>query len=98
MQTLIFNKSTKIILQSRVDNSTGEKMPKEQVLQTHCEDNNLDIQDFEIVEIPFTKFNLEIGKQIYNKETNSIEINPNWIAPPALEVASIPVTNPSGGA
>lgn len=98
MHTLIFNKETQIILQSRFDNSTGEKMSIDNVLQMYCKDTNTDQSLVEIIEIPFVKFDFEIGKQIYNKQTGAIEFNQNYVEPPSIETSSIPVSDPNGNA
>jgi hypothetical protein len=74
MHTLILDKTTKSILQSRYDNSTGEKMPIAQVLETYCNDTNTATSMVEIVEIPFTKFDLVIGKHVY--KDGQISISP----------------------
>jgi len=90
MYTLILNKRTKLILQSRYDTSTGEKMSVDAVLNTYCEFNNTDISTVEIVEIPYTNFQIELGKHIY--ENGEIKVDPNWVQPPSVETASIPVS------
>ena len=95
MHTLIIDKATQIILQSRYDLSTGEKMPKEKILEFYCVDNDVNAQSVDVVEIPFTKFELETGKQIYNKQTGSIEINPNWVEPARESTSGIPTTDTS---
>lgn len=94
MHTLIIQKSGGVILQSRYDNSTGTKMEAAEVLSTFVSDNNIDAATVEIVEIPFTKFTLTVGKNIYNKVNGQIEDNPLWIEPPAVETQSIPVSDP----
>jgi hypothetical protein len=93
MHTIIFNKATQVILQSRYDTSTGEKMPIDEVLKFYCKDNGIDSASVEIVEIPFTEFMLEIGKQIYNKQTGSVEISPTWVEPARVSDSGIPTTN-----
>ena len=94
MHTLVLDKTTQIILQSRYDTSTGAKMSIDDVLQCYCKGNSVSPADVEIVEVPFTEFSLTIGKQIYNKQTGAVEINPNWIEPPAVEAIAIPVSDP----
>lgn len=95
MHTLVLDKATQIILQTRYDASTGAKMSIEDVLKFYCKDNSVDSASVEIVEIPFTEFMLEIGKQIYNKKTGSIEINPNWVEPARISDSGIPTTDTS---
>jgi hypothetical protein len=95
MHTLILDKATQVILQSRYDTSTGSKMPIEDVFKFYCKDNGVDSASVEAIEIPFTEFFLEIGKQIYNKQTNSVEINPNWVEPARESTAGIPTTDTS---
>ena len=92
MHTLVIQKATKLILQSRFDNSTGEKMSPEQVLQSYCEGNNCDSASVEVVEIPFTKFEFVIGKHIY--QDGQIAVSPDWREAPAVETTSIPVSDP----
>ena len=94
MHTLIIQKSDSLILQSRYDTSTGKKMFQDEVLFNFAQDNSVDQSTIEIVEIPFVKFSLEVGKHIYNKSTGAIDQNPNWIEPPSVETSSIPVADP----
>lgn len=94
MHTLIIQKSNGLILQSRNDTATGPKMPIDEVLSTYTNDVSADPALIEIIEIPFTKFSLEIGRHIYSKSTGQIEQNSNWIEPPAPETSSIPVADP----
>ena len=91
MYTLILEKSSKLIHQARFDNSTGEKMPKEQVLEFYCTDNNLDITLFEVIEIPFTKFGIELGKHIY--KDGQFEVSPTWVEPARISTSGIPTTD-----
>jgi hypothetical protein len=82
MHTLIIEKATSLILHSRYDNSTGEKMPIAQVLETYCSDSNTNPSTVEIVEIPFQKFSLTIGKHIY--KDGQISVSPTWVEPPVV--------------
>jgi len=91
MHTLIIDKTTKVIYQSRFDNSTGEKMTLNQVKEFYCKDNNIDQSLVEAVEIPFTEFVLDIGKYVY--VNNKISINPDWSEPPKVESQNIPVSS-----
>ena len=79
MHTLIIEKATSLILHSRYDNSTGEKMPIAQVLQTYCNDTNTAPATVEAIEIPFQKFSLTIGKHIY--KNGQISVSPTWVEP-----------------
>jgi hypothetical protein len=90
MYTLIINKSTKLIIQSRHDNATGEKMTPYAVLDCYCKYNNVDSSTLEVIEIPYTDFQIELGKHIY--ADGQISVDPTWIAPPRVETASIPVS------
>lgn len=83
MHTLIIEKATNLILHSRYDNSTGEKMPIEQVLETYCSDTNTAPATVETIEIPFQKFSLTIGKHIY--KDGQISVSPTWVEPPVVE-------------
>lgn len=95
MHTLILDKATQIILQSRFDNSTGTKMPISDVLNYYCSGCDVDPSTVEIIEIPFTSFLLEAGKHIYNKQTSSVEINPDWVEPARYSDDGIPTTDTS---
>lgn len=91
MHTLVIEKTTNLILQSRFDNSTGAKMPMDEVLQTYCENNNRDPATVDVIEIPFTKFELVIGKHIY--EDGQIAVSPNWVEPPVVEPSAVEPTS-----
>ena len=95
MHTLILDKATQIILQSRYDTSTGRITPANEVLQSYCEGSGTDLASVEVIEIPPVKFDLEIGKQIYNKTTGAIEVSPNWVEPARESTAGIPTTDTS---
>lgn len=82
MHTLIIEKATSLILQSRYDSSTGEKMPIAQVLETYCKDTDTVPATVEIVEIPFQQFELTIGKHIY--QNGQILVSPTWVEPPVV--------------
>ena len=95
MHTLILDKTTQIILQSRYETSTGRITPADEVLQAYCEGSDTDSTSVEIIEIPFTKFDLEIGKHIYNKTTSAVEISPTWVEPARESTIGIPTTDTS---
>jgi hypothetical protein len=97
MHTLIIQKSNNLIIQSRYDNATGDKLSLENVLASYVEDNNLDATTVEIVEIPFTKFTLTVGKHLFNKLTNTIDENPDWVEPARESDSGIPTTDSSTG-
>jgi hypothetical protein len=90
MQTLIIQKSTNQIVQTRYDTSTCEKMLIEQILNIFCESNDLNVDDYEVIEIPYRKFDFIVGKHIYLN--GEIVVDPNWVRPPTVETASIPVS------
>jgi hypothetical protein len=92
MHTLILEKATKLVCQSRVDNATGTKMPINDVLAVYCEDNKVDASLYEIIEIAPSKFVVEHGKHAY--VDGQFVVHPDWIEPPAAETASIPVADP----
>jgi len=93
MYTLILEKSSKLIYQSRFDSSTAEKMPMQDVLEIYCSDNNLDITLFEVIEIPFTKFSVVLGKHIY--KDGQFEVSPTWVEPATVSTSGIPTTDTS---
>jgi hypothetical protein len=93
MHTLIIEKATSLILQSRYDNSTGEKMPIAQVLEAYCNDTSTVASTVEIVEIPPQKFNLTIGKHVY--QNGQILVSPTWIEPSVVIPAPEQATEPN---
>ena len=95
MHALILDKATQIILQSRYDNSTGPKMPIDDVLKCYCEGTGADSASVEVIEIPFTQFELCIGKHVYNKATGTVDVSPNWVEPPRISDIGIPTTDMS---
>ena len=92
MHTLILEKATKLVQQSRLDSSTGTKMSINDVLTVYCEDNGLDVNLYEVIEITPTKFTVEHGKHAY--VDGQFVVSPDWVEPPAAETASIPVADP----
>ena len=95
MHTLILQKSNGLILHSRFDNSTGGKMPIDEVLSNYINDNNADAETIEIVEIPFVKFSLNVGQHIYNKSTGTVEQNQDYVEPARESETGIPTTDTS---
>lgn len=91
MHTLVIEKATKLILQSRHDNSTGEKMPPPQVLGEYCRGTNTPVDTVEVVEIAPTKFDLVVGKHIY--QDGEIAVSPNWVEPPVVEPSAVEPTS-----
>ena len=62
-------------------------------LDQFCDDNELNISDYELVELSI-KLPKEVshGKHIYDAATNSVIVDPTWIAPPSVETSNIPVS------
>jgi hypothetical protein len=90
MQTLLIQKATNLIIQVRNDSSTCEKISIQEILNTFCENNDLNFDDYEVIEIPFRKFEFISGKHIYLN--GEIAVDPTWLEPPTIETASIPVS------
>ena len=92
----IYKKSNKQVLQTRLEMSDNANLlPLEFWLAEFCEDRNFNVAEYgaTILTTPVPK---EGGHDmyLYDEVTNALVVNPNWIAPPAVESSSIPVSDP----
>lgn len=92
MFTVIVDKNTKLILQTRLDTATVSKMTLEQIKNGYCLPNGVDLNTVEVVETQKPQFDIVLGKHIFNG--TEVVVDPNWIEPPAVETQSIPVSDP----
>jgi hypothetical protein len=90
----IYKKSNKQVLQTRLEISDNANLLSLDFwLAEFCEDRN-----FNAVEYASTILSAPVPKEgghdmyIYDEATNALVIDPNWIAPPAVETSSIPVS------
>jgi hypothetical protein len=93
----IYKKLDNIVYQVKNDSSVPQSVTAEQHLSTFCMDNDVQVSDYAVAEMPFQKFDFVFGKFVFNSQTNSISVSVNWIEPPAVETSSIPVSDPNGG-
>lgn len=93
----VYVKANNIIVDLRNDTSIPQTTTAEQYFQMFVNDNNVDANLYNYAEMPYQNIQLETNKYLYDANTNSIVINPDWIPPPAPETASIPVSDPMGG-
>lgn len=90
----VYEKSTTIVVQIRNDTSVPQTTTAEQYFNEYCIDNNVDANLYNYAELPYQNITLNIGEYLYDKGTNTIIINPDWIPPAAIETSSIPVSDP----
>jgi hypothetical protein len=90
----IYKKVDNIVCQVRNDTSVPQTTTAEQHLSTFCMDNDVQVSDYAVAEMPYQKFDFVAGKFVFNSQTNSISVSANWIEPPAVETANIPVSDP----
>jgi hypothetical protein len=90
----IYRKNDKQVLQTRLEMSDNANLLSvETWLAEFCEDRN-----FNVVEYGATILSAPVPKEgghdmyIYEDANNTLVVNPNWIEPPRVETASIPVS------
>lgn len=94
----IYKKADSVVHQIRNDTSVPQVTPAEQHLLNFCSDNGFQPSDYAVVEMPVQNVDFRVGKFVYDAQTNSMAISPNWIEPPAAETSSIPVSDPGAPA
>lgn len=94
----IYKKSDNIVHQIRNDTSVPQSASAEQHLLNFCADNEIQSSDYACAEMPYQNIDFCAGKFVYNAQTNSIVVSSNWVEPPAVETASIPVSDPGAPA
>jgi hypothetical protein len=92
----VYEKSTTIVVQIRNDTSVPQTTTAEQYFNDYCLNNNVDVNLYNYAEMPYQNIDFSIGEYLYDANTNSIVVNPDWIPPPAQETTSIPVSDPVG--
>ena len=93
----IYEKSNNVVVEVRNDTSVPQTTTPEQYLSYFCKNNNKNQADYYYAEMLYQEIELGVNKHLYDKNTNSIVVNPDWIPPPAVETSSIPVSDPTGG-
>jgi hypothetical protein len=93
----IYEKANNVVVELRNDTSTPQTTTAEQYLTYFCDGNNKNIANYNYAEMPFQQIELVVGQYLYDQNTNSIVVNPNWIPPATVETSSIPVSDPAGG-
>jgi hypothetical protein len=92
MFTIAYFKNTKKIAWSRFDSSTlNDLLTPQQLLERYCDDNDLDVNDYIALELPWDKkLRIVIGNHVYNESAQKIEADPNYVPPPAPEPIAPP--------
>ena len=92
----IYRKVDSAIVNSRNDSSVPASSAQHW-LEVFASDNNVDVNDYAVVEIEKPSFPLEHEKHMFVVETNTIGLNPNYVAPPRVSDSVIPTTDSSTG-
>jgi len=95
---IIYKKSDKTVLFTKFDNSTGWRNTPEQIFNQICENRQVNPADYVIEETVALDGIRTDGSQIYDSATKTLSDNPAYVPPPAIETASLPVTDVSQGA
>ena len=98
MHYIIYKKSDKTVLFTKYDNSTGWTNPPEVIFNQICVDRQVNPADYIIEETVELEGIRTDGSQIYDPATKTLADNPAYIAPPAVETSSIPVSDPGAPA
>jgi hypothetical protein len=93
----IYEIATKKVVEIRGDNSAPQTMTCQDYVNDYCACNKKQTINYAFAEIEPLEFDLYINKHIYDAQTNTVIVSPDWIEPPRVETSSIPVSNPSGG-
>jgi hypothetical protein len=83
MFTIFYLKSSKKITYAYKNDSVGVLIPTpQQQLAVHCDNNNLNVDDFVAIEHPWNRNLILVhGNHIYNEATQQIETDPNYVPP-----------------
>jgi hypothetical protein len=92
----VYQKSDNIVVEVRNDTSVPQTTTAAQYFNMYCEDNEVSPAGYDFAVMAFQKIEFILGKYLYDKNTDTMVINPDWIPPPAPETASIPVSDPAG--
>lgn len=91
---IVYRKTDFVVLFYKEDFSTGLVNTPDEILTTICNDRQVSKDEYTIEE---TVKLLDIcvdGSQVYDPSTKTLAVNPAYIAPPAVETSSIPVSDP----
>lgn len=84
MFSIGYHKVTKKIVRAsfNIDPPSQALTPQARLVMD-CDANDLDINDYVALELPWDKnLRIEFGNHIYNESTGKIEADPNYVAPP----------------
>lgn len=82
MFSIAYHKESKKLMMARYDSASSAGFTPQQHLDTHCDNNDLDANDFIAIEHPYDKkFQIIMGNHVFNETTRQIEADPNWVAP-----------------
>lgn len=80
MFCIVYNKSTKHIFHKRKDSSTPTPKTSSELFQIYLKDNNATDNEFAFAE-SLDQFDLIVGKHVWNESTQTVEEDPNYVAP-----------------
>ena len=79
---VIYNKSTRLIAETRVDNSSPVITSADQWLATFASTKKCNANDYAIVTYPIQQHvDVILGRDLFDEATNTIVQDPNWVEP-----------------
>ena len=84
MLYIIFNNETKFIVSTRLDNSAPYPSPAEFWFKDFVNSNNAQAEIHTIVIHHDNNAQILLGRDKYDADTQTISVDPNWIAPVSL--------------
>lgn len=80
MFVIFYNKQNLRLLGYRQDLSTNQ-MTAEEIFAQFCIDANVNEATTNYAELPFQNLQFDKNKYLYNKITNEIDLNPDYVEP-----------------
>lgn len=82
----VYQKSNNVIVEVRNDTSVPQTTNAQQYFQMYIDGHNVNANLYNYAEMPYQKITFDLGKYLYDKNTNSIVDNLDWIPPvPSIE-------------
>ena len=79
---VIYNKSTKLIAEARVDNSSPVITSADQWLAAFASVKKFSANDYTIIAFPIQQYvDVVLGRDLFDEATNTIVQDPNWVEP-----------------
>ena len=90
----VYQKNNNVVVEIRNDASVPQTTTAEQYFNNYCNDNAVNPIEYDFAVMAFQNIEFIFEKYLYDKNTDTMIINPDWTPPPTLETNSIPVSDP----